>query len=49
MALDEKYMSADEFSDGYELGGRIRAATSGFINYLRKYEERKAANPCPEP
>ena len=44
MALDEKYISADEFSDSYELAGRIRAATSGFINYLRKYEERKIVN-----
>jgi four helix bundle protein len=44
VALDEKYISADEFSDTYELSGRTRAAIRGFINYLRKYEERKAAN-----
>jgi four helix bundle protein len=44
VALDEKYISADEFSDTYELSGRTRAAIRGFINYLRKYEERKTAN-----
>jgi four helix bundle protein len=44
VALDEKYISADEFSETYELAGRTRAAIRGFINYLRKYEKRKAAN-----
>jgi hypothetical protein len=38
VALDEKYISEDEFSETYELAGRTRAAIRGFINYLRKYE-----------
>jgi four helix bundle protein len=41
IALDEKYISADEFKDAYEQAKRTRAATRGFINYLRKYEEHK--------
>ena len=44
VALDEKYISADEFSDTYELAGRTRAAIRGFINYLRKYQKSKTAN-----
>ena len=39
VALDEKYISSDEFKDAYELAGRTRAAIRGFINYLVKYEE----------
>jgi len=38
VALDEKYISSDEFKDTYELAGRTRAAIRGFINYLVKYE-----------
>jgi hypothetical protein len=34
----------DEFKDVYEQAGRTRAAVRGFINYLKKYEERKATN-----
>jgi four helix bundle protein len=41
VALDEKYISTDEFSDIYELAGRTRAAIRGFINYLVKYETNK--------
>ena len=41
VALDEKYISTDEFSDIYELAGRTRAAIRGFINYLVKFEEDK--------
>ncbi len=44
VALDEKYISTDEFRDTYELAGRTRAAIRGFITYLRKYEEHKNAN-----
>ena len=39
VALDEEYISSDEFKDAYELAGRTRAAIRGFINYLVKYEE----------
>ena len=39
VALDEEYISSDEFKDTYELAGRTRAAIRGFINYLVKYEE----------
>ncbi|UCD32971.1 MAG: four helix bundle protein [Desulfobacterales bacterium] len=44
VALDEEYISSDEFRDVYELAGRTRAAVRGFINYLKKYENLKATN-----
>jgi four helix bundle protein len=44
VALDENYISADEFSETYELAGRTRAAIRGFINYLRKHAKHKTAN-----
>ncbi len=44
VALDEKYISEDEFSETYELAGRTRAAIRGFINYLREFAKRKTAN-----
>jgi four helix bundle protein len=40
VALDEEYISSDEFKDTYELAGRTRAAIRGFINYLVKYENK---------
>jgi four helix bundle protein len=43
IALDEKYISAVEFQSAYEQAGRTRAAARGFINYLKKYEERTEA------
>ncbi len=45
VALDEEYISPNEFKDVYEQARRTRAAVRGFINYLKKYEERKAINP----
>ena len=45
VALDEEYISPNEFKDLYEQAGRTRAAVRGFINYLKKYEERKLNNP----
>ncbi len=45
VALDEGYISADEFKDLYEKARRTRAAIRGFINYLKRYEDRKAADP----
>jgi len=47
VALDQKYVTDDEFRDVYEQARRARAAIRGFINYLRKYEKRKADNPEP--
>ena len=42
VALDEDYISQEEFNDVYRQAARTRAAIRGFINYLRKYEKRKA-------
>ena len=42
VALDEQYMSLDEFKDVYEQAARTRAAVRGFINYLKEYEKRKS-------
>jgi len=36
--------SPNEFKDVYEQARRTRAAVRGFINYLKKYEERKPTN-----
>jgi len=47
VALDEEYISPKEFKDVYEHARRTRAAVRGFINYLKKYEERKPTNPEP--
>jgi four helix bundle protein len=41
VALDEEYISPNEFKDVYEQARRTRAAVRGFINYLKKYEKRK--------
>jgi hypothetical protein len=44
IALDEEYILPNEFKDVYEQAKRTRAVVRGFINYLKKYEERKATN-----
>jgi len=44
VALDEEYISPNEFKDVYEQARRTRAAIRGFINYLKQYEERKPTN-----
>ncbi len=41
VALDEKYLSLNEFKDAYEQAQFARAAIRGFINYLVKYEQCK--------
>ena len=41
VALDEEYITPSEFEDVYEQVRRTRAAVRGFINYLKRYEERK--------
>jgi len=47
VALDEGYISQDELKGTYELAGTTRAAISGFINWLKKYEARKISNSEP--
>ena len=44
LAIDEEYISMDEFNDVYEQARRTRAAIYGFIKYLKKYEENKTTN-----
>ncbi|MGD8499868.1 MAG: four helix bundle protein [Phycisphaerales bacterium] len=44
VALDEGYIFAEEFKDVYEQARRTRAAIRGFINYLKKYKDRKVPN-----
>ena len=44
VALDEVYISPNEFKDVYEKARQTRAAVHGFINYLKKYQERKVSN-----
>ena len=41
VALDEKYISEDEFNYTYELAANTRAAIRGFINYLVKFKANK--------
>jgi hypothetical protein len=48
IALDEEYILPNEFKDVYEQAKRTRAVVRGFINYLKKYEERKATNREPD-
>jgi four helix bundle protein len=47
VALDQGYISLEEFEDIYDQARRTRAAVRGFINYLKKYEHRKHTNPEP--
>jgi four helix bundle protein len=44
LAMDEEYISPNEFKDVYEQARRTRVAVRGFINYLKKYEEIKTTN-----
>ena len=49
VAIDEEYISSDEFQEVYDQAGKTRAAVRGFINYLMKYEKSKKRPPNPEP
>jgi len=40
VALDQNYITDEEFSAAYEQVCRARAAIRGFINYLRDYQAR---------
>jgi four helix bundle protein len=42
VALDEIYITEDEFYDVYEQARQTRAAVRGFINYLLQYEANKS-------
>ena len=48
VALDQHYITSDEFQDVYEHAGRTRAAIRGFINYLVSYEREQRNNSNPE-
>ena len=37
VALDEKYITQEEFQAVYDLAGETRACTKGFIKYLQRY------------
>jgi four helix bundle protein len=41
VALDQKYITIEEFQDVYDHAGRTRAAIRGFIKYLMDYEKGK--------
>jgi four helix bundle protein len=47
LALDQQYITNDEFQDVYDHAGRTRAAIRGFIKYLIAYEQeqQKKSNP----
>ncbi len=40
MALDQKYVTEDEFKDVYDHAGNTRAAIRGFIKYLTNYQKQ---------
>jgi len=40
VAVDEEYISANEFQETCDLAGRTRAATRGFIKYLQNYQRK---------
>ena len=41
MALDQHFITNDEFQDVYDHAGRTRAAIRGFIKYLVAYKQEK--------
>ena len=45
VALDQQYITNDEFQDVYDHAGRTRAATRGFIKYLLAYKQEKKPEP----
>jgi four helix bundle protein len=44
---DASGSSMHNIAEAYEQAGRTRAAIRGFINYLKRYENRKVTNPEP--
>ncbi len=49
VALDQAYITQDDFDAVYEQARRTRAAIRGFINYLRSYENGKKKHPTVNP
>jgi four helix bundle protein len=45
VALDEQYITNDEFQDVYDHAGRTRAAIRGFIKYLQVYDQQRKNYP----
>ena len=45
VALDQQYITNDEFQDVYDHAGRTRATIRGFSKYLQAYDQRKKVNP----
>ena len=43
VALDQKYITSEEFHETYDKARQTRAAIRGFINYLVEFEEKKPA------
>jgi four helix bundle protein len=43
VAIDQGYISQDEFNDVYEQAARTRATIRGFINYLTEFEKSKTS------
>ena len=41
MAMDQQYITKDEFQDVYDHAGRTRATIHGFIKYLLAFEKDK--------
>ncbi len=41
VALDQEYISREEFSEAYDHATRTRATIRGFINYLTAYEAHR--------
>ena len=40
VALDERYISQEDFNNTYELAGRTRAKIKGFIKYLAAHQSK---------
>ena len=49
VALDQEYITNNEFQDVYDHAGRTRAAIRGFIKYLLAYEQGQRKKATPEP
>jgi four helix bundle protein len=48
VALDQQYITKDEFQNVYDHAGRTRAAIRGFINYLVAYGQGQQQKDNPE-
>jgi four helix bundle protein len=49
VALDEQYITPEEFRHAFDQAGRTRAAVRGFINYLTTYEKSRKKRPASKP